>query len=142
MLCKKKFKIQKTNKMMKQILLSLVIAFCCSCKKYPEDSSSSRVRTAKKRLTCQLWFTSYAVNRISGVDYSGSQGNDNIRFNKNGEFNGESSILYGFNGNWEFTDDKNNLHIYNNSKSFIFKIIQLDASTLHLKNDSLDCYYH
>lgn len=112
------------------------------CKKYPEDESSSTLRTAKKRLTCQIWFTSYAVNTISGANYSGSQGNDNIRFKKNGEFTGESSILYGFNGNWEFTDDKNYLHIYNNSKSFLLKIIQLDASTLHLKNDSLNCYYH
>jgi hypothetical protein len=125
----------------KTFLFLFIITCFMGCKKYPEDPSTVHFRTAKQRLTRQSWITKFAVNKITGVNSSGSYGNDLIVFERNGNFNGENSILFQFNGKWEFEDKKKSLHIYNDVKSFHFKIIRLDPIFLHLKNDSLDCEY-
>lgn len=123
-------------------ILFLIIVLVGGCKKYPEDPGTIHLRTAKKRLVRQIWITDRVINKNTGVNYSGSPGNDIIIFDKNGNFNGENAEFFKFNGEWEFEDKKNNLHIYNDAKSFTFKIMRLDAYFLHFKNDSIDCNYH
>jgi len=127
--------------MKKILLLLLSIIYLSGCKKYPEDPATIHLRSVKQRLTQRAFFTDQ-VKSISGNDYSGISGNDYINFFKSGNFMGEQSAFFGFNGNWEFIDKKNSIRIYNDYKSFTFQIIQLDASNLYLKNDTLTCRYH
>jgi hypothetical protein len=95
-------------------LLFIVFVITCitACKKYPDDTSSSIWRTAKARLADKKWITNGAKNELTGADYSGSPGNDYIQFFKSGQFNGECSALFRFNGNWRFQDKKNTIEIY------------------------------
>jgi hypothetical protein len=125
----------------KTFLFLFIITCFMGCKKYPEDPSTVHFRTAKKRLTQPTFYTQRAKSKITGINYAGSYGNDRIFFNKNGTFKGENAIVFQFNGIWEFEDEKNSLHIYNDTKSFHFKIIRLDAHYLTLENDSIRCEY-
>ncbi|MFL5764643.1 MAG: hypothetical protein ACJ77K_11930 [Bacteroidia bacterium] len=122
--------------------LLVIVLLYGGCKKYPDDTSSSIWRTAKARLTEKKWFTNGAKNELTGVDYSGSPGNDYIQFFKSGEFNGECSQLFKFNGNWRFQDSKNSIQVYNSVRSLTFTIQELDSKTLKLRNDSLASSYH
>ena len=126
----------------KIILLFFVLTLLGGCKKYPEDPATIHLRTAKQRLTQRSFITDKAKSNNTGIDYSGSPGNDYVHFLKNGDFHGDHSILFQFNGKWEFEDKKNNIHIYNETKSFSFQIIRLDAHYLSLKNDTIRCDYH
>ncbi len=126
----------------KIIIYILLGGIIISCKKYPEDTATIHLRTAKRRLTQLTFWTDYAENTNTGVNYSGIHGDDYIYFNKNGNFIGEHSVLFNFNGKWEFENKKNNLHIYNEVKSFSFEILQLDAEHLYMRNDSIRCKYH
>lgn len=125
----------------KIILFFITIILLGGCKKYPEDQSYPHLRTAKQRLT-NTFFTDIAKNFITGIDYSGSLGNDYISFKRCGDFIGENSELFNFNGKWEFEDKKNNLRIYNETKSFSFRIIRLDNDFLSIENDSIKAKYH
>lgn len=124
------------------ILLFLIIAIIGGCKKYPEDPATIHLRTAKQKLSHRIWYTDRAKSTVTGIDYSGSQGSDRIHFYKSGTFEGENALLFKFNGKWEFKDRKNKLRIFNDTKSFSFHIIRLDAHNLSIKNDSIRCDYH
>jgi hypothetical protein len=126
----------------KTFLFLFIITCFMGCKKYPEDPSTVHFRTAKQRLTQRTFFTEGARSTITGINYAGSPGNDFIGFFKNGDFVGEYAVFFQFNGKWEFEDKKNSLHIYNDVKSFHFKIIQLDAHILSIQNDTIRCDYN
>ncbi len=122
-------------------ILFMVVLFIIGCKKYPEDPAIIHLRTAKQRLTQRSFITIGAGNFITGNNYSGTPGNDYIYFYKNGNFLGENALFFKFNGKWEFEDNKNNLRIYNDTKSLSFQIVRLDAHFLSIKNDSIRCNY-
>ena len=128
--------------MLHKIIFSLsFLIILAGCKKYPEDTPPTHLTTAKMRLTSKTWITEMVRNRITGADFSGSNGNDRIVFKNDGSFDGANSVFFHFKGNWEFINRKNAIHLFNTGNSYDFKILRLDSQHLVFENDSIYCRY-
>lgn len=140
----------------KTAIICILIIFIEGCKKYPDDEHL-HLFTALHRLTNHTW----VVKRYESVTsysytFSGVIAGQFVTFYKNGESKGGGEMLYAdgngvfhtdpyifnFYGTWEFIENKKKIKVTHNPNHYtVWKIYQLDRSTLVIANDSIKYYF-
>jgi hypothetical protein len=135
--------------MKKALFLLLVItATLSSCKKYEDDGFIS-LRTAKARLT-GTWKAVKAYDK-DGKDVSSSftASNYQVKFEKNGNFNVNATVLIftiNATGKWEFIENKQSIKITMDPNQFnlqnsTWKIKKLSGGELHVTNSDGEIHF-